>query len=87
MKLHPNGCPPATGESASLVIIILPGEFDPIFSWPFNLIFRINIINLSEPGDTWTKIVDPKDNQKTKTQPVIYDPAKVMGTRAYVSPS
>ena len=62
MKIHPYGCPPATGESPSLVINILPGEFDPILSWPFNLIFRINVINLSEPGDTWTKKITPKDN-------------------------
>ena len=65
MKLYPYGCSPATGESASLVINILPGEFDPILSWPFRLIFRINVINLSEPNDTWTKIVDPKDNQNS----------------------
>ena len=63
MKLYPYGCSPATGESASLVINILPGEFDPILSWPFKLLFRINVINLSEPSDTWTRIVDPKDNQ------------------------
>ena len=36
MKLYPYGCSPATGESASLVINILPGEFDPILSWPSN---------------------------------------------------
>ena len=65
MKLYPYGCSPATGESASLVINILPGEFDPILSWPFKRIFRINIINLSEPSDTWTKIVDPNDNQNS----------------------
>ena len=65
MKLYPYGCSPATGESASLVINILPGEFDPILSWPFKLIFRINVINLSEPNDTWTKIVDSEDNQNS----------------------
>ena len=65
MKLYPYGCSPATGESASLVINILSGEFDPILSWPFRLIFRINVINLSEPNNTWTKIVDPKDNQNS----------------------
>ena len=48
-----------------LVINILPGEFDPILSWPFKLFIRINVINLSEPNDTWTKIVDPKDNQNS----------------------
>ena len=65
MKLYPYICSPATGESASLVINFLPGEFDPILSRPFKLMFRINVINLSEPNDTWTKIVDPKDNQTT----------------------
>ena len=64
MKLYPYGCSPVTGESASLAINILPGEFDPILSWPFKLIFRINVINLSEPIDTWTKIVDPKRKPK-----------------------
>ena len=64
MKFYPYGCS-ATGESASLVINILPGEFDPILSWPFKLIFRIYVINLSEPSDIWTKIVDPKDNQNS----------------------
>ena len=65
MKLYPYGCSPVTGESASLVINILPGEFHPILSWPVKLIFRINVITLSEPSDTWTKIVDPKDNQNS----------------------
>ena len=65
MKLHPYGCPPATGERAPLVINILLGEFDPILSWSFKLIFRINVINLSEPSDTWTEIVDPKGNQNS----------------------
>ena len=65
MKLYPYGCSPATGESASLGIDILPGEFDPILSWPFKPIFRINEINLSDPSDTRTKIRDPKDNQNS----------------------
>ena len=65
MKIYPHGCSPATGESASLVINFLPGEFDPVLSCPFKLIFRSNIINLSETGDTWTKIVDPNDNQNS----------------------
>ena len=65
MKLYPYGSTPATGESASLVINILPGEFDPILSWPFKLIFRINVIHLSELSDTWTKTVDPKDNKNS----------------------
>ena len=65
MKLYPYGCSPATGERASLVINFLPGEFDPILSRHFKLMFRINVINLSEPNDTWTKIVDPKDNQNS----------------------
>ena len=65
MKLYPYGCPPACGESASLVINILPGEFDPTLPWPFKLIFRINVFNLSEPGETFTKIIDPKDNEKS----------------------
>ena len=65
MKLYPYGCSHATGESVSLVINTFPGEFDPIFSWPFKLIFRINVINLSEPSDIWTKIVEPKDNQNS----------------------
>ena len=65
LKLYPCGCSPATVDSASLVINILPGEFDPILSWSFKLIFRINVINLSEHGDTWTKIVNPKDNQNS----------------------
>ena len=65
MKLYPFGFPPATGEGASLVINILPNEFDAILSWPFKQIFRINVIKLSEPGDTWTKMVNPKDNQNT----------------------
>ena len=60
MKLYPYGCSPA-----SIVINILPGEFDPILSWPFKLIFRINVINLSEPCDTWTKLIDLKDNQNS----------------------
>ena len=30
MKLYPYGCPPATGESTSLVINIPPSEFNPI---------------------------------------------------------
>ena len=65
MKLYPYGCSPATGESASLVITILPGEFDPILPWPFKLIFRINVINLSETTDTWTKTIDPKDHKNS----------------------
>ena len=85
MKLYPYGCSPATGESASLVINILPGEFDPILSWPFKLIFRINVINLSEPNDTWTKIVDPKDNQNSAC---FIRPCTSYGRiRAYASPS
>ena len=54
MKLYPYGCSPSTGESASLIINNLFGEFDPILSWTFKMIFRINKINLSEHGDTWT---------------------------------
>ena len=65
MKLQPYGCPPATGESASIVINILPGELDPIFSWPFRLNYRINVNNLSEHSDNWTKILDPKDNKNS----------------------
>ena len=65
MNLYPYGCSHATGESASLVINILPGEFGPIFSWSFKLILRMNVINLSEPKDTWTKRVEPKDNQNS----------------------
>ena len=65
MNLYLYGCPPATEESASLVINILPGEFDPILSWPFKLIFRINVINSSELSGTWSKTVDPKDNQNS----------------------
>ena len=64
MKLYPYGCSPATGEPTSLVINILPGEFDPILSWPFKLIFRINVINFSEPNDTWTKSSRPKRQPK-----------------------
>ena len=84
MKLYPYGCSPATGESASLVITILPGEFEPILSWPVKLIFRINVINLSEPSDTWTKIVDPKDN---KNSACFLRPCTSYGNRSICFPS
>ena len=65
MKLYPYGYSPATEESALLVINILPGEFDPIFSWQFKVVFRINVVSLSESSDIWTKTVDPKDNKNS----------------------
>ena len=64
---------PGTGETISLVNTILPGESDPFLSWPFKLIFRDNIINLSEPGNTWTKMIDPKDNETQLASCTLYE--------------
>ena len=50
LKVYPNGTGEGAGTHVSMFVIIVPGEFDDLLTWPFCGIITIHLINQRKDG-------------------------------------
>ena len=50
LKVYPNGTGEGAGTHISMFIVIVPGEFDDLLTWPFCGIITIHLINQRKDG-------------------------------------
>ena len=74
IKFYPYGIGPATGNCASILFTLFPGDYDNLLEWPFSKIIHIGVRDQLDPPNTWMKTIradqDPvykKPTMSTKT--------------------
>ena len=78
IKFYPYGIGPATGNCASILFTLFPGDFDNLLKWPFSKLIHFGIRDQLDPVNTWMKTIRPdqdpvykKPTMSTKTEAAI----------------
>ena len=69
MKFYPYGIGPATGQCASILFTLFPGDYgdyDNLLQWRLSKIIHIGIRDQLDPLNTWTKTIHPDDDPAYK---------------------
>ena len=59
IKLYPYGIGPATGNCASILFTLFPGDYDNLLQWPFSKLIQIRIQDQLDPMNNWMKTIPP----------------------------
>ena len=66
VKFYPHGIGPATGKCSSILITLLPGDYDNVLQWLFSELIHIGISDQLDPLNTLTKTIRPDQNPAYK---------------------
>ena len=66
IKLYPYGIGPATGNCASILFTLFPGNYDNLLQWPFSKFIHIGIRDQLDPMNNWMKTVRPDQDPAYK---------------------
>ena len=59
IKFYPYGIGPATGNCASILFTLFPGDYENLLKWPFSKLIQIGIRDQLDPMNNWMKTIRP----------------------------
>ena len=59
IKFYPYGIGPATGNCASILFTLFPGDYDDLLKWPFSKLIQIGIRDQLDQMNNWMKTIRP----------------------------
>ena len=59
IKFYPYGIGPATGNCASILFTLFPGDYDDLLKWPFSKLIQIGIPDQLDQMNNWMKTIRP----------------------------
>ena len=59
LKFYAYGIRPATGNCASILFTLFPGDYDNLLQWLFSKKILIGIRDQLDPMNTWKKTIHP----------------------------
>ena len=66
IKFYPYCIEPATGKCASILLTLLPGDYDILLQWPFSKLIHIGIRDQLDPLNSWMKTIRPDQDPAYK---------------------
>ena len=66
VKFYPHGIGRASGQCASILITLFPGDHDNLLQWPFSKFIHNGIRDQLDPLNTWMKTIQPDQDPAYK---------------------
>jgi hypothetical protein len=81
LKVFPNGIGEGEGTHVSIFVLIVPGEFDDLLTWPFCGIITVHLVNQRKKGCSVVHKVDytTVDSLKYREKPCLFVNEERMG--------